>query len=121
MFLDGVPVRFPRPLDIVEAVVAALAFNGFLALRVARDARRRNIPSGTGRLFAVVTLLTSFLGIAAYMAYEIVSRPKRIPAETPRPKEAGIIVHVIEIVLAAIIIGFFYFFVRRIILMDVSL
>ncbi len=117
MFLPNDGVDFRIWPHIVQAVCLSLILNAYFALRVLQDARKRNLPRRAGRVFAIVTLFTSFVGIAAYMFYETTRRTKAPGGLAGARKSPGTIILLVEIGLAALIVGVIYFVVTRAILL----
>ena len=110
------PLGLFTALDVVQMVCLFLGGNAPFALIVWHDARRGDVPSRTGRLFALITLLTNVLGLIAYISYQMVRRAK-MPAGAARPPlRPRTAILLVEIGLAAGVIALYYFIVRRVIL-----
>jgi hypothetical protein len=97
----------------VQAVCLGLALNGYFAVRVVQDAKKRNMSPRAARVFGTMTLLTSFIGVAAYMFYEIRRGPKAYAGAPRAGKSPGPAILLVEMLLAALIIGVIYFVVTK--------
>jgi len=118
MALFDVGLDRPNWFDVAQVLLATQLINGYFALRLLKDARKRGLRLTVGRLFAVATLLTSFLGVAAYMCYEIATR-RRVRREARGPRATpGTGTLLVELMLAAAIVALVYLVVTRAILLS---
>jgi len=118
MFFAIFPFHGPTVIQVIHISCLFVAGNAPFALIVLHDAKKRNVRSRAGRLFAVITLLTNLLGMVAYMSYVIATRSKMPEGTREALWRPGTLTLVIEVSLAAFIITLFYLVVKRVILLS---